>query len=407
MIRTLRSKFIFFAMAAVTVLLIVLGLSINGLAWFIFERQADRMMDTLVNSDGTFMRQGPPPDGRAPLPPPERDMMRSARFFTVRLDPYGSVIAANVDQIFYVDADEAFDFAEKAVSSGKSSGRIDRYRYRVKTSDDGEDVFFLDMTREYLTMRTLFFVSAVIAAGSWLIVLLFVILLSGRVVTPIIAGMEKQKQFITNAGHELKTPLAIIQSNNDAMSLIHGENKYNRNIRSQVTRLSDLTSNLLTQARLDEEAELVREKVDISELSGEILKSYEEQANIRNVAIMSGITPGLVISTNREYFTQLLEILMDNASKYTPVGGTIRLDLYRESGHIFLSEENTCDQKPSEDPERLFDRFYRGDKARTQNDPGSGYGIGLSVARSICEALGGKLNTVYPEDDLIRFIAKF
>ena len=407
MIRTLRSKFIFFAMAAVTVLLIVLGLSINGLAWFIFERQADRMMDTLVNSDGTFMRQGPPPDGRAPLPPPERDMMRSARFFTVRLDPYGSVIAANVDQIFYVDVDEAFDFAEKAVSSGKSSGRIDRYRYRVKTSDDGEDVFFLDMTREYLTMRTLFFVSAVIAAGSWLIVLLFVILLSGRVVTPIIAGMEKQKQFITNAGHELKTPLAIIQSNNDAMSLIHGENKYNRNIRSQVTRLSDLTSNLLTQARLDEEAELVREKVDISELSGEILKSYEEQANIRNVAIMSGITPGLVISTNREYFTQLLEILMDNASKYTPVGGTIRLDLYRESGHIFLSEENTCDQKPSEDPERLFDRFYRGDKARTQNDPGSGYGIGLSVARSICEALGGKLNTVYPEDDLIRFIAKF
>jgi len=407
MIRTLRSKFIFFAMAAVTVLLIVLGLSINGLAWFIFERQADRMMDTLVNSDGTFMRQGPPPDGRAPLPPPERDMMRSARFFTVRLDPYGSVIAANVDQIFYVDVDEAFDFAEKAVSSGKSSGRIDRYRYRVKTSDDGEDVFFLDMTREYLTMRTLFFVSAVIAAGSWLIVLLFVILLSGRVVTPIIAGMEKQKQFITNAGHELKTPLAIIQSNNDAMSLIHGENKYNRNIRSQVTRLSDLTSNLLTQARLDEEAELVREKVDISELAGEILKSYEEQANIRNVAIMSGITPGLVISTNREYFTQLLEILMDNASKYTPVGGTIRLDLYRESGHIFLSEENTCDQKPSEDPERLFDRFYRGDKARTQNDPGSGYGIGLSVARSICEALGGKLNTVYPEDDLIRFIAKF
>ncbi len=407
MIRTLRSKFIFFAMAAVTVLLIVLGLSINGLAWFIFERQADRMMDTLVNSDGTFMRQGPPPDGWAPLPPPERDMMRSARFFTVRLDPYGSVIAANVDQIFYVDVDEAFDFAEKAVSSGKSSGRIDRYRYRVKTSDDGEDVFFLDMTREYLTMRTLFFVSAVIAAGSWLIVLLFVILLSGRVVTPIIVGMEKQKQFITNAGHELKTPLAIIQSNNDAMSLIHGENKYNRNIRSQVTRLSDLTSNLLTQARLDEEAELVREKVDISELAGEILKSYEEQANIRNVAIMSGITPDLVISTNREYFTQLLEILMDNASKYTPVGGTIRLDLYRESGHIFLSEENTCDQKPSEDPERLFDRFYRGDKARTQNDPGSGYGIGLSVARSICEALGGKLNTVYPEDDLIRFIAKF
>ena len=407
MMRTLRKKFIFFAMAAVTVLLLILMLSINGLAWIMFERQSDEMMSMLINSGGNFMQMGPRDDDNLQLPPPGRDMMRSARFFTVYLDDTGAALFANVDEIFFVNIDEAIEYANQAVKKGTSSGRVDRYKYSMEETGDGLKIYFLDMTRELLTMQTLLRVSAIIAAGSWLIVFLFVILLSGNVVQPIIAGIEKQKQFITNAGHELKTPLAIIQSNNDAMSLIHGENKYNRNIKEQVTRLSNLTANLLMQAKLDEEVELKKEPLNISELTESVLPPYRDSAETAGLSFTASITPDLQMNTNREAFTQLLNILMDNALKYTAAGGSINFTLFKESGHIYIVEENSCDAEMDTDPEKLFERFYRTDSARTQTDRKSGYGIGLSAARSICEALGGKLTANYPSQGRIRFTAKF
>ena len=407
MMRTLRKKFIFFAMAAVTVLLLVLMLSINGLAWIMFERQSDEMMSMLINSGGNFMQMGPRDDDNLQLPPPDRDMMRSARFFTVYLDDTWAALFANVDEIFFVDIDEAIEYANEAINKGSTTGRVDRYKYSIEKTGDGLKIYFLDMTRELLTMQTLLRVSAIIAAGSWLIVLLFVVLLSGNVVQPIIAGIEKQKQFITNAGHELKTPLAIIQSNNDAMSLIHGENKYNRNIKEQVARLSGLTANLLMQAKLDEEVELKKEPLDISELAKSVLSPYRDSAETAGLSFTASITPDVQMNTNREAFTQLLNILMDNAMKYTDAGGSINFTLFKESGNIFIVEENNCGTEIDSDPEKLFERFYRADSARTQTDRHSGYGIGLSAARSICEALGGKLTADYPSQGRIRFTAKF
>lgn len=405
--RTLRKKFILFAMAAVTVLLLVLMLSINGLAWLTFERQSDEMMSMLIASGGNFMRMEPPENEGPQIPLPDRDMMRSARFFTVFMDENGAALFANVDEIFFVDIDEAIEYANQAIKKGTSSGRIDRYKYAIEEINEGKKVYFLDITRETLTIRTLLRVSAIIAAISWIIVFAFVVLLSGTVVHPIVAGIEKQKQFITNAGHELKTPLAIIQSNNDAMSLIYGENKYNRNIKEQVTRLSQLTANLLLQAKLDEEIELKKESVDISELTASFLLPYKDTADAAGLAFTASVMPDLHMNTNSEAFTQLLGILMDNAVKYTTPGGDIDFSLVKESGHVFLTEENSCERETDNDPEKLFERFYRADSARTQTDRHSGYGIGLSAARSICEALGAKLSAAYPSEGRIRFTVKF
>ena len=404
MIKTLRKKFIFFAMAAVTALLMVLLLSINGLAWFTFDRQSDEMLAMLVNSEGNFMR-GEPIGDNPFLKPPDRDIIRSARYFIVQMNNLGTVILANVDEIFFVSTDEAIDFAKEAIDKGTDSGRIDRYKYVIKQTDDGAKVYFLDITRERLTMMTLLRVSALIAAASWLFVFLFVVLLSKRFVHPIIAGFEKQKQFITNAGHELKTPLAIIQSNNDAMSLIHGENKYNRNIKSQVNRLSDLTANLLMQAKLDEEVELKKEQLDLSALAESVIIPYQDTARNNGLIFSSDITPSLTFTTNKEAFIQLLTILMDNAMKYTTDNGDIEFTLSEKSGHIHITEENSCSPDMNIDPDLLFERFFRGDSARTQTDQHSGYGIGLSVARSICEALGGELKADYPTQGRIRFTA--
>lgn len=409
---TLRLKFILFAMAAVTVLLLVLGLSINGLAWYMFERQADEMMETLVDSDGNFMRRALPDDddndfeGRPEFLPPEMDIMRSARFFMVKLNSSGDILITNVEQIFYVSNDEAAEFAAKAIAQKASSGRIDRYKFAVKDQDEGKEIFFLDMTRENLTMRTLLIISGVIAFASWLIVLFFVVLSSERVVHPIVAGMEKQKRFITDAGHELKTPLAIIQTNNDANILINGENKYSRNIKTQVVRLSELTQDLLTLAKLDEGAAILLEPVNVSELTEEILTPYRDTAAARGFLMEHRIEKGITMNSNRESLTKLVSILMDNAIKYTDEKGMIIFELKRDQNNIFIIEENTCTARGTDDPEQLFERFYRGDSARTQQNTGSGYGVGLSIARMICENLGGTLTAEYPTSNKIRFTAK-
>ena len=409
--QSLRLKFVLFAMAAVSVLLLILGISINGLAWYMFEQQTDEMMETLIDSDGNFMQHRPdePEEDENKwhkFLPPEMDVMRSARFFIVHISGSGSILFTNIDQIFFVSNEEAVEYAERVIEKGTDSGRIDRYKFAVKETENAKKVYFLDITREYLTMRTLIIVSAVIAVVSWLVVLVFVVLSSEKVVHPIVAGMEKQKRFITDAGHELKTPLAIIQSNNDANILINGENKYNRNIKSQVVRLSELTSDLLTLAKLDEGAALTLVPVNISALAEEILPPYQDTAANRGLSMDHQIEKNITLLSDRGSMVKLISILMDNAIKYTDEGGQIRFELKKDQNHILIIEENTCGDHAAENPERLFERFYRGDTARTQQNSSSGYGVGLSIARMICENLGGTLTAEYPDAIRIRFTAK-
>ena len=219
--------------------------------------------------------------------------------------------------------------------------------------------------------------------------------------------MEKQKQFITNAGHELKTPLAIIQSNNDAATLIYGESKYSRNIRLQIQRLNVLMTNLLTLARLDEETKLPTERVDISGLMNGMLPSWEDAAAEKQISLSVKIQPHVFMQAHRDTFSQMISILLDNAVKYTPKDGIIRFSVTGDGGHIVIAEENTCDTPGNSDPERLFERFFRGDSARTQSSTVSGYGIGLSAARAIAQAFGGTLTAEYTETGTIRFTARF
>ena len=190
------------------------------------------------------------------------------------------------------------------------------YKFVVKETGTNQLVIFMDTSRQTESFYMILFASSAIAVICWLILLVIVILLSGKVIRPVLVGMEKQKQFITNAGHEMKTPLAIIQSNNDTMALIHGENKYNAHIRTQTKRLNVLMSNLLTLAKLDEEIPLPTEWVNISEVTNELLPVYQESARIRNLQFNVRIEPDITLRINKESFGQMLTILLDNAVKY-------------------------------------------------------------------------------------------
>ena len=264
----------------------------------------------------------------------------------------------------------------------------------------------MDTSEQRENFRVVLFVSTAIAILCWLVLLVIVILLSGKVIRPVLMGIEKQKQFITNAGHEMKTPLAIIQSNNETMMLIHGENKYNAHIRTQTKRLNGLMSNLLTLAKLDEEIPFSTELTNVNELVQELLPFYCEESLTRNIHFDINIEPDIVIQTHKDSFRQMLMILLDNAIKYTPGNGKIHVSIAKSGKHILIIEENTCDPSLEPDVERLFERFYRGDAARTQTKDTSGYGIGLSAARAICENFGGKLTAEYTSNESICFTAK-
>ena len=406
MTKTLKRRFIMFTMAAVTCLLVFIVLAINGLNRMMLERQSDAVLETLVDSDGAFhkMEFERPPHFAPPL---DMDRMRASRFFIVRSDNNGNIEDVNIDQISAIDEETAKSYALKVLKEEKTSGQVDRYKFAIKQLGPNRLLFFMDISEQSESFRMVLFVSTAIALLCWVILLGIVIWLSGKVIRPVLAGMEKQKQFITNAGHEMKTPLAIIQSNNDTMALIHGENKYNVHIRNQTKRLNVLMSNLLTLAKLDEEIPLPTETVNISDVANELVPVYEEEAQARKLSFDVQIEPDLVIRTHKDSFHQMLTILLDNALKYTPDSGCIRLSLTKEGRHVQIIEENTCDPSLEPDPERLFERFYRGDAARTQQKESSGYGIGLSAARAICENFGGKLTAEYSSDDSIRFTARF
>ena len=405
MIKTLKRRFIIFTMMAVTCLLVFIVLAINSINWVMLERQSDMVLETLVDADGAFHKMdfNRPPAFSRPL---NMDRMRASRFFIVRSDHSGKIVDVNIDQISAIDEETAKSYGLQVLKSNHTSGQIDGYKYVVKQLGPNNLTFFMDTSEQRESFHMVLFVSSAIAMLCWVILLAIVILLSGKVIRPVLVGMEKQKQFITNAGHEMKTPLAIIQSNNDTMALIYGENKYNVHIRNQTKRLNVLMSNLLTLAKLDEEIPLPAEPVNISEVVNELLPVYMEDAQARNLQFSVQVEPNVIMQINKDSLYQMLTILLDNALKYTLEGGNIHLSLARNGRHVQIIAENTCDTSLEPDPERLFERFYRGDAARTQKKE-SGYGIGLSAARAICENFGGKLTAKYSSADSIRFTARF
>lgn len=401
--KTLRKKFIFFAMSAVTALLIVLIGAISIFSWIILDKQSDEVLHMLTAGEGKFLqidfhKRGPF------MPPMNLDTIQAARFFTVRMDHSGSVLETNLDKISSVTEEQAAFYAENIRGN---AGKMDKYKYEIKQLGKDRVIFFMDTSGQVGIFIMVCSIAAVIAVVCWLVIFLFVILLSGRVVRPVLAGIEKQKQFITNAGHELKTPLAIIQSNNDASTLIFGETKYSKNIQMQTKRLNVLMTNLLTLAKLDEEIKLPTEMLDISSLLHSMFPAYEDVMLQKEMEVSVDIQPSIFLNVHEETFLQMISILLDNAVKYTPHGGIVIFSVQSSGGHIYIIEENSCETPCHGEPERLFERFYRGDSARTQKHSVSGFGIGLSAARAIAETFGGRLTAAYTERGTIRFMARF
>lgn len=431
MVKQLQKKFIISAMLAVTILLIVLIGGINVFNYLTTSGDNDRLMEmlcysfeasTMWNADTTDNNQPPqsingtqqntadtsgnqndtgfPPQDNGTKPPDDKknngfgrhdkNAVESARYAAVAIDKTGNIIRTDVTHISSLTEDEATAITEALKNTASGTGTYSGFLYRISETKraEGKVIILLDNGMQISSFFTVLFISVGAGIFGWLMMLLLVILLSRKTIAPVARSIEKQKQFVTNAGHEIKTPLAIILANTDAMELHNGENKWSKNIRAQTLRLSGLMQNLLMLAKMDESStKLPMCEFDISTAAEDTVGAFIEPAALKGIMIEQDIKKGIRLSGNRDSIVQLMTVLLDNAVKYTESGGVIRAELYGNEKNITLSIANTCE--PIDHPEKLFDRFYRGDSARTQKN--GGYGIGLSVAQAIAELHKGSI----------------
>ena len=290
------------------------------------------------------------------------------------------MVRTDVSHIASVTEEEAAELA-LGLDVDQTGGSAGSYRYKIfPRPEGGYRVVFLDSgVRRNAVMRVAL-LSLLLGSVSWLLMLALVMALSRRAIRPIAENMERQRQFVTDAGHELKTPVAIILANVDAMELRGGESKYSRNIRSQAVRLGELMKNLLTLARVDEYSVLEQpQRLDFSSLCREVFLPFREAAELKHIRYGMDLADALELTGDRTLLAQLCSILADNAVKYCPEGGEITVSLRSENRRICLRVSNTVTEVP--DLDRIFDRFYRADSSRNQKS--GGFGIGLSAAQTI------------------------
>lgn len=410
MIKQLQRKFVVSAMLAISILLIVVLGGINIFNTISTNRQTDKLLSTLAqveNSAITLMLPEVRNTWNFFSVVVTQDDTLGAIYFVVREDNYGKIRTVDTSHISSIGTQEAQSYVKQIQHNGNSTGNIGRFKYLAMPTvgNLGKTYIFLDITKQISNVWQVLLLSVGIGILCWFAMLLLIILLSKRAIRPIATNIEKQKQFVTDAGHEIKTPLAIIMANTDAMELHYGENKYSKNIRSQIVRLKDLTQDLLTLAKMEESQDKkIKEWFSMTNLVEESLAQFEENIEGKGIIFHKNIQPELNINSNREQIQRLISILMDNATKYVSESGTIEVYLSRTNKQAVLTIANTAENLGQLQFDKIFDRFYRGDDARTQKN--GGYGIGLSAAMAIVQSLKGTITAQIQNYEKIIFTVK-
>ena len=391
MLKKLRWRFIGAAMGAFSAVILTLLLVINLWNYQSTMVQLDGILNRLqAVESGEKMQPSmtPPMDVQPPFSP---EMQYMIRFFTVTYDSDGEVSGINQDFIASVSEEAATQYAEKVLSSGKSKGFLGGYRYQVSKTDSQTRIVFLNAEKETQMIRMLLVISAVIAACCLTVVFLLVLLLSRRAIKPFVRNMETQKQFVTNAGHELKTPLTAIATSADVLAMDDPDNEWVTSIQEQSAHLSKLISNLVTLSRLDEQNPFPEKQMfSISDAVWEAAEPFTALAKGQGKSFTMDIEGNVMFLGDQTAVQQMISILLDNAVKYAAEKGEIRLELRRKGRKVEICVSNSCAPDAEVDTARLFERFYRGNSSQTAKVGGSG--IGLSIAKATAEAHGGSIS---------------
>lgn len=421
--RRLRRKFILVAMGAVTAVLALIIAGINIVNYSHVCKTADARLDYILAGKGSIDWADEPKivpgDGKdvagsggaaagengddgaginlehVPIRHFEGMTAESpfdTRYFTVTISG-GQVVDINTARIAAVGTKRASRIASELHSKGWTSGFSGSYRYIATVQGEETTYVFVDCSRELASFRSFLSASVAISCIGWLAVLAIVTVASGAVIRPMVESYSKQKRFITDASHEIKTPLAVIDAANEVQEIESGESEWTQSIHEQVARLTALTERLVFLARMDEgSAGFTMAAIDLSEAVDKAAAPFESVAVSRGKRLSVSIASGVRAHADAAAVAQVVELLLDNATRYASEGSVIELSLRavprgQGRGTAELVVSNAVDKLPEGDLDRLFDRFYRADVSRSSKTGGSG--VGLSVVRAIAEAHGG------------------
>ena len=412
MIKKLRSRFIRIAMLSVAAVMLLLTIILNTANYISTDSDLKQTLTLIYENAGTIPHSSafapvppgsadapaPPEDAQAPQSPPDDKIARregpftaetpfSTRFFVLRYTDDGTLTQADLKSIASVTEDDSQAYLAAALAHGAGYGYCDSYRFLVAQEDRENIAIFLDSYHELRSLRIVLVWSLAADAACILLVFLLVLLLSRRAIDPVVRSAEQQKQFITDASHELKTPITVIATSLKVLEMETGKQKWIDKAMAQTEKLTDLVNSLVTLSRMDEEdSPLKMEDFPVSDAVNETAESFRELAESKGHALTLSIAPGLTYHGDEYAVRQLVSILLDNAVKYAAEGSSISLSLEKARRGVVLRTSNGCEKQDGLDTGKLFDRFYRADTARSS---GNGFGIGLSIARSIAEGHKG------------------
>ncbi len=406
MIKQLRRRFVLsITLSAFALLAVVVG-SINFFNIVNIDRRTTELLDYICENDGVFhssQEDFDPLDFINPLGGIiyYSETQYITRFFYVEFDENNEVCSINTQNIAAVDDETAIEYAKKALASGRTDGYGEsNYKYKILRLGTYTRICFLDVSEALTYISSMIIISVVV---SWIFfILLFVVILfaSKRFIRPVEQNSLKQKQFIADAGHELKTPLAIISANTEVLEMTCGENDWTSSIRKQTGRMAGLVNNMLALAKMEERVDKKSfTSFSLSEIVENTADSFAVIAEQGGKKIKLSVWPGITLNGDEKSISELVTILVDNAVKYARVGTVVDIRLSRKNKSIIFETENFLINNEALDTERLFDRFYRADKSRSRET--GGYGIGLSIAKAVAEKHKGSISAEIQDGKIV------
>ncbi len=416
MIRQLQKRFIRIAVISLTMAMILVVAIVNIANWISVRNELfgtlnllgenESEMEKIAESKEERRDQTESEDDRkSPFPGPSRhfrNMMAESNWFSAMVSENGEVERVMLARIENLEEETARDLIRQIVADGRTEGFLQDYLFRITTWRNGNrEVMVLNCETRLATVRTLILISAIACAGGILLALMLVMLSSRKAIQPTIRNMEQQKQFITNASHELKTPLTVISTNMELLEMENEGNPWVRSTRNQAAAMRRLVDELVYLSRMEEEYPTLEfETLDPGELLKETAEPFAAMAEYNGLEMTVTAENNLQMNGDRASIQRLISTLCDNAVKYASAG-PIHAEVRGEGKNIVLQVSNPVEEPLTKQQcEQLFSRFYRVDPSRSKEKK-SGFGIGLAIAAAIAEKHGGRISAAMEDDRLV------
>lgn len=397
MIKNLKIKFLLTIMFFVTVIIASLVTVISVVPVQRGREEARAFLERITEMPNDMpINHGIQPQPR-PMQRPELDFGKENNMFsisnlvTAQLDKNGALISWFSDRRDLYDEEYIKAAAARILNNSKEFGTVDGQYYLINENSSGYYLALLDNAVAFKNLRNTLVIALISGAAAWALLLVLAVFLVNKMTKPVAEAFEKQKRFVADAGHELKTPLAVISANANVLESEIGDNKWISYIQTETGRMDSLVKNLMELAAIDDASKSFNHSV--FDLSKAVLSAglpFESLAFEKGTVIQFEVQPDIIYKGGEEQIKQLVTILLSNAVKYGNERGIIRVSLSAERKKISLSVYNTGQGIENEEKSKIFDRFYRVDKARSRQS--GSYGLGLAIAKAIADEHGGKIS---------------